>query len=85
MKLEKICELTRKTAEAEETKQESRTKLCYFTRTRKMSFSELVYYILHPGKESTCLGLKHFFAMIEKEENGISEQAFSKARSHLSH
>ena len=75
MKLEKICELTRKTAEAEETKQESRT----------MSFSELVYYILHPGKESTRLGLKHFFAMIEKEENGISEQAFSKARSHLSH
>lgn len=85
MKLEKICVMTRKTAEAEETKQESRTKPCYFTRTRKMSFSELVYYILHPGKESTRLGLKRFFAMIGKEENGMSEQAFSKARSHLSH
>ena len=38
MKLEKICELTRKTAEAEETKQESRTKLCYFTRTENEFF-----------------------------------------------
>ena len=50
-----------------------------------MSFSELVYYILHPGKESTHLGLKRFFAMIGKEGRGMSEQAFSKARSHFSH
>lgn len=85
MKLEKICELTRKTAEAEDTKQESRTKASYFTRTRKMSFSDLVYYILHPGKESTNLGIKRFFAMIGKEGCRMSEQAFSKARSHFSH
>ena len=50
-----------------------------------MSFSELVYYILHPGKESTHLGLKRFFAMIGKGGCGMSEQAFSKARSHFSH
>ena len=85
MKLEKASMLTKKIAEAEDTKREARTKAFYFTRTRKMSFSELVYYILHPGKESTRLGLKRFFAMIGKEENGMSEQAFSKARSHLSH
>ena len=85
MELEKICALTKKTVEAEDTKQESRTKPSYFTRTRKMSFSELVYYILHPGKESTHLGLKRFFAMIGKEGCGMSEQAFSKARSHFSH
>ena len=36
MELEKICVLTRKTAESENTKQESRTKPSYFTRTRKM-------------------------------------------------
>ena len=85
MELEKICALTRKIAESENTKQESRRKPSYFTRTRKMSFSELVYYILHPGKESTHLGLKRFFAMIGKEGCGMSEQAFSKARSHFSH
>ena len=60
MKLEKACTLTKRIAEADDTKQESRTKPSYFTRTRKMSFSELVYYILHPGKESTHLGLKRF-------------------------
>lgn len=85
MNLERICTLTQKTAEAEDTKRESRTKPCYFTRTRKMSFSELVYYILHPGKESTRLGLRRFFAMIGKEGRGMSEQAFSKARGHFSH
>ena len=85
MKLEKACMLTKKITEAEDTKQESRTKPSYFTRTRKMSFSELVYYILHPGKDSTHLGLKRFFAMIGKEGCGMSEQAFSKARSHFSH
>ena len=85
MNLEYICKLTQKTAEAEATKQESRTKPCYFTRTRKMSFSELVYYILHPGKESTRLGLNRFFTMLGREGCGMSEQAFSKARSHFTH
>ena len=57
MKFEKECTLTKRITEAEDTKQESRTKPSYFTRTRKMSFSELVYYILHPGKESTHLAV----------------------------
>ena len=85
MKLRKISELTKRIAEAEETKQESRTKPCYFTRTRTMSFSELVYYILHPGKESTRLGLKRVFGDDRKEGSRMSEQAFSKARSHFNH
>ena len=67
MNLEKICALTKKAAEAEDTKQKSRTKVSYFTRARKMSFSALVYYILHPDKESTNLEIKRFFAMIGKE------------------
>ncbi len=85
MKLEKVCILTKKIAEAEETKREARTKPSYFTRIRKMSFSELVYYILHPGKESTRLGLTRFYEMIGKAGIKMSEQAFSKARSHFSH
>lgn len=66
MKLEKACMLTQRIAEAEDTKREARTKTCYYTRTRKMSFSELVYYILHLGKESTRLGLTRFLGMIGK-------------------
>ena len=85
MKLEKACNLTKGIAEAEETKREARIKPKYFTRIRKMSFSELVYYILHPGKESTRLGLTRFFEMIGKGGIKMSEQAFSKARSHFSH
>ena len=85
MKLERICTLTREITEAEDTKHESRTKPTYFVRNRKMNFSELVYYILHPGKESTRLGLTRFFAMLGKEGCTMSEQAFSKARSHFNH
>ena len=85
MKLERICTLTREITETEDTKQESRTKPTYFVRNRKMNFSELVYYILHPGKESTRLGLTRFFAMMGKEGCTMSEQAFSKARSHFNH
>ena len=85
MKLEKTFILTKVIAEAEETKREARTNPTYFTRIRKMSFSELVYYILHPGKESTRLGLTRFFEMIGKVGVKMSEQAFSKARSHFSH
>lgn len=85
MKLGKACNLTKGIAEAEETKLEARTKPNYFTRIRKMSFSELVYYILHPGKESAHLGLTRFFEMIGKGGVKMSEQAFSKARSHFSH
>lgn len=85
MKFEKVCILTKEITEAEETKQEARTKPSYFTRMRKMSFSELAYYILHPGIESTRLGLTRFFEMIGKAGIKMSEQAFSKARSHFSH
>ena len=85
MKLERICTLTREITETEDTKQESRTTPTYFVRNRKMNFSELVYYILHPGKESTRLGLTRFFAMMGKEGCTMSEQAFSKARSHFNH
>ena len=41
--------------------------------------------ILHPGKESTRLGLTRFFAMMGKEGYTMSEQAFSKARGHFNH
>ena len=44
MKLEKACNLTKGIAEAEETKREARIKPKYFTRIRKMSFSELDVY-----------------------------------------
>jgi len=53
MKLEKTCTLAKKIAETEDTK--------LFYSDKKMSFSERVYYILHPDKENTHLGLKPLF------------------------
>lgn len=84
MKLFELFHRTKTVAESDETKQQARLKSCYFTRERKMSFSSLVYYILQPGKESTQLGLNRFFRMLGVKTQ-MTQQAFSKARSHFSH
>lgn len=84
MKLFELFHRTKTLAESNETKQQARLKPRYFTRERKMSFSSLVYYILQPGKESTQLGLNRFFRMLGVKTQ-MTQQAFSKARSHFSH
>lgn len=50
-----------KTTEAEDTKQESRTKPSYFTQTRKMSFFELVYLYPASRKRECTSGTKTVF------------------------
>lgn len=85
MELKELVVRTRNVAESEEIKIISRIKPSYFTRERKMTFRDLVYYILHPGKESTQLGLHRFFGLLGRREQAMSEQAFSKARGHFNH
>ena len=85
MDIYNLFDFTKTIAESDETKEKSRTNPKYFTRKRNMVFSELVYYILSPGKESLQLGLNRFFRMTGKEEFTMSEQAFSKARGHFNH
>lgn len=85
MDVKRIFEITKEIAESVFIKEQSRISPKYFTRNRNMTFTEAVYYILAPGKESLQLGLNRFFKRIGKEAKTISEQAFSKARSHFDH
>lgn len=50
-----------------------------------MKFSELVYYLLNPKRESTQVGLNRFFRLLGKPGIYMTEQAFGKARSHFDH
>ncbi len=85
MDVKRMFEITKAIAESLLIKEKSRINPKYFTRNRNMTFSEVVYYILSPGKESLQLGLNRFFKKIGKEDKTISEQAFSKARGHFDH
>ena len=57
----------------------------FFTRKRKMSFSEIVMFILSNFKTNTQMALNRFFNDFLKKENTMSQQALSKARSHFDH
>jgi hypothetical protein len=85
MKLERISAIIKKLAESDKTKEKARLKAKYFTRNRKMRFSDLVYYLLNPKSESTQIGINRFFRLLGKPEVHMSEQAFSKARNHFDH
>ena len=54
----------------------------FFTRNRKMSFSDVLYFFLDMQKTSLQTRLNQFF---RREGQTISEQAFSKARNHFDH
>jgi hypothetical protein len=51
-----------------------------FTRKRKMTFAELIYFMLGMVKESTQNALSRFFQRAGKPHIQMSRQAFSKAR-----
>jgi hypothetical protein len=51
-----------------------------FTRNRKMTFAELVYFMLSMVKESSQNALECFFPQLGKEYIHMSQQAFSAAR-----
>jgi len=63
----------------------ARFKPTFFTRERKMTFSEIALFILSGFKTNTQAALNRFFHDSLKKGNTMSQQAFSKARSHFDH
>ena len=64
----------------------ARFKASYFTRNRKMTFSQIVLFILSGFKTSTQTALHRFCAdALNKEGCAMTQQALSKARSHFDH
>ena len=63
----------------------ARFKPTFFTRQRKMTFSEIVLFILSGFKTNTQAALYRFFNDSLEKGNTMSQQALSKARSHFDH
>ena len=66
------------------TLEQARTQARYFTRSRKMSFAELLQYLLRGCKGAAQGVLNEFFQRTGKEIH-MTQQALSKARSHFAH
>jgi hypothetical protein len=69
----------------QKTMEEARLEPRFFTRNRKMSFQEIVMFILGGIHSSTQSALNHFFGKYLDTKNTMSQQALSKARSHFDH
>jgi hypothetical protein len=63
----------------------ARTKVSFFTRVRKMSFQGIALCILSGFNTGTQVALNRFFEKNLEREKTMSQQAFSKARSHFDH
>jgi len=61
----------------------SRVEAKFFTRERKMRFSEYILFILRSSKRSLQVGLDFFFDEIDNEPRLYSRQAFSKGRQRI--
>jgi hypothetical protein len=79
---DKIWERTIEIIKDPLTKEEARKSAEYFTRNRGMSFSENVIFVINKGNATIQTELNRFFTNHKKEDESISEQAFSKARNH---
>jgi hypothetical protein len=67
------------------TLENARCKPSFFTRVRKMTFEGIVLFVLSGFNTSTQTALNRFFENALKQENTMSQQALSKARSHFDH
>ena len=74
-----IVSLTNAQVKNAEFKKHSRTKSTYFTRKRKMTFGDLILYMLNSYNCSTQCGLRRFFATV-RNQFPMRQQSFSKAR-----
>jgi hypothetical protein len=61
-------------------KNQARKRPTDFTRTRKMTFEELIIYMLFSLKCSTATALRRFFSQIGKYDLTMTQQSLSEAR-----
>ena len=66
------------------TLEQARKQKRYFTRERKMTFAQLLQYLLCGCKGAAQAVLNEFFQRMGKEIH-MTQQALSKARSHFDH
>jgi hypothetical protein len=83
--LSNVTQKTQETLLQTSTLEAARLDPVFFTRERKMTFSEIVLFLLSGFKTSTQTALNRFFLHVLKEEKSMSQQALSKARSHFNH
>jgi hypothetical protein len=74
-----------KTLSEPSTLETARTKTSFFTRVRKMTFQGIVLFMLSGFNTNTQIALNRFFKKALDQEETMSQQAFSKARSHFNH
>lgn len=58
----------------------SRVKAQFFSKESKMSFKEIMLFILNMPKRTLQVELNKFFDMVLKRDNPVSKQAYSEAR-----
>ena len=75
--------MTQRVIKSEELKNESRNSSKSFTRKRKLSFDELVMFLLKGAARTLTVEIDHFFKSMKKEIPIMSKQAVSKARMKL--
>jgi hypothetical protein len=63
----------------------ARRKPTYFIRDRKMTFPELLLVVLAKINTSTQTALNRYLKKAREHAEHMSQQAFSKARSHIDH
>lgn len=84
MKPKRYMRLVKEMASAGDTKKEARKSAKYFTRERKLPFSDVVCLLLDMQKTALQARLNHFFKSTGQEKT-MTEQALSKARNHFDH
>jgi hypothetical protein len=86
MLLKLAIEILREIIQSPTTLHEARFSPKYFTRNRKLSFQDVLRFLLNPAKECLQTRIENFFEYVTKDEDAtMSEQALSKARSHFNH
>lgn len=85
MTLNTVAKAAKAYASDPQTLERARVSPKYFTRMRKMGFSEHIFFLLNQVNTSTRTALRGFFKRVLDRDAPMSQQALSKARSHFDH
>ena len=82
--LKNACSITGKEITLSQSKENSVVNKQAFTRNRKMTFIQLVCFILNGVKTTTQIALNRYFVLLEKDIH-MSQSALSQARNKINH